>query len=199
MFSADLVAADGRLSSCTVYRETAAFDTNGAGVVVKTPDGKPSRLPCDEDRPVGDLFVLNTLGLRILPVESLVSTEGFGTWPADGPNTDLLEGVRTHDLALVAKALKNGADPNFHAAGDVGVLGALVDGRRQAITLDRVRDFDQRIRRVTAGLRTVSDAPGQPARPTPLPGAEFYRAPPHAAVQTIPAPNHAARRPATQC
>lgn len=129
-------------NSYTIYEERAAFDTNGAGIIVKTHDGKISRLKCKEERPPGRLFVLHDLGTRQLPAEALVSTESLGQWPAESSNVDLLEGARTHDFALVEWALKNGADVNFHGPLDVGVLGTLNDGRSEAIRKGRVAAFD---------------------------------------------------------
>jgi hypothetical protein len=145
--------------SYTVYRESAAFDTNGAGVRVKTPDGKSSRLPCNEDSPPSDLYVLRGLGLRVLPEESLVSVEDLETWPAESASADLLQGVRTHDFALVTKALNSDADANFHGPNDVGVLGALVDRRAEAISRNRVREFDEETDRLLELLLSRGASP----------------------------------------
>jgi hypothetical protein len=128
--------------SYTIYKESAAFGDNGAGVKVKTQEGKSVRLQCRETSPPNDLYVLSDLGLRTLPQEALVSLESFETWPAESPNTDLLQGVRTHDFALVSRAFANGADANFHPPNEVGVLRALVDERWQAISQKRVAKFD---------------------------------------------------------
>lgn len=130
-------------TSYTIYRESAVFDTNGSGIIVKTRDGKSSRLNCKETNPLSDLYVLHDLGLRQLPLEALDSTESFGTWPAESPNIDLLQGVRTHNFELVTWALDHGADVNYHGENDVGVLGKLVDGRPEAFRLKRVVEFDE--------------------------------------------------------
>jgi len=128
--------------SYTIYQYSAAFDEEGSGVRVKTPAGESYNLKCQKNPSNSDLRVLDDLGLRRLPLEALVSLESNGTWSAESPNVDLLQGVRTHDFALVTKALANGADVNFHGPNDVGVLGALVDERSQAIRLKRVEAFD---------------------------------------------------------
>jgi hypothetical protein len=128
--------------SYTIYQYSAAFDIEGSGVRVKTPAGESYNLKCQKDPSNSNLDALDDLGLRRLPLEALVSLESKGTWPAESPNVDLLQGVRTHDFALVTKALANGADVNFHGPYDVGVLGALSDERSQAIRLKRVEQFD---------------------------------------------------------
>ena len=138
--------------SYTIYRESAAFGENGSGIKVKTPAGKSSRLPCKELSPPSDLYGLAGLRLRKLPAEALVSLRSFETRPAESPSTDLLQGVRSHDFVLVAWALDNGADVNFQGPYDVGVLGALVDGRSEAIRLKRVVDFDDETDRLLALL-----------------------------------------------
>jgi len=72
----------------------------------------------------------------------LFPQHALGTWPAESPNLDLLQGVRTHDFSLVEWALKNGADVNYHGQFDVGVLGFLVDKRADAIQQHRGAEFD---------------------------------------------------------
>jgi hypothetical protein len=129
-------------NSYTVYRETAAFDAVGSGILVKTRDGNAVRLNCSEARPPSNLHVLGEDGLRKLPEEALVSLDALGTWPAESPNADLLQGVRTHDFSLVEWAIKNGADVNYHGQFDVGVLGFLVDRRADAIQKERVEEYD---------------------------------------------------------
>lgn len=145
--------------SYTVYQQSAAFDTNGSGIAVKTPDGRSSRLRCREDSQPDDLYLLKDLGVRILPAEALVSVESFGTWSAESPSTDLLQGVRTHDFALVAWALDHGADVNFHSPYDVGVLGALVDNRYEALRLHRAVEFDEETDRLVALLLARGASP----------------------------------------
>lgn len=145
--------------SYTVYRQSAAFDTNGAGVRVKAPDGRSSRLRCREESPPSDLERLADLGLRRLPEESLVSVDELETWPADSPSADLLWGVRTHDFALVTKALAAGADINFHGPDDVGVLGSLIDGRGDALRGNRAQEFDDETERLLALLLSRGASP----------------------------------------
>lgn len=135
--------------SYTIYSQAAAFDTNGAGIRIKAPGSKTSRLSCKEESPPNALNTLHNLELRVLPHESLISVEDVAdekeseTWSAESPNIDLLQGVRAHDFALVLWALDHGADVNFHTPFDVGVLGALVDGRPEAIRYNRIVEFDE--------------------------------------------------------
>lgn len=128
--------------SYTVYQYAAAFDEEDSGIRVKTPTGKSSYLRCKKNPPYFRLDALDHLGLRWLPEEALASSDSDGAWPADSPNTDLLQGVKTHDFKLVNKALDNGADVNFHSPSDVGVLGVLVDERWKAVRAKRVIEFD---------------------------------------------------------
>jgi hypothetical protein len=143
----------------TVYREANAFDVNGAGVRVKTPDGSSRRLPCSEESPESHLYELGALGLRVLPEESLVSVSNFETWAAESPNADLLQGSRTHDFTLVMRALNSGADPNFHGPNDLGALGAVADLRLQAESDKRVREFDEETDRLVALLLSRGTSP----------------------------------------
>jgi len=145
--------------SYTIYRQSAAFDTNGAGIRVKAPDGRSSRLRCGEDTPPSDLYKLNGVGVRKLPAEALVTVESFESWPAESPNADLLYGVRTHNFDLITKALRDGADVNFNGTFDVGVLGALVDGRPEAIRLKNVAEYDEETDRILALLLSRGASP----------------------------------------
>ena len=135
-----------------IYRESAAFDTNGAGIRVKSPDGKSIRLSCNEENPASDLYVLHDLGLRVLPEESLASVEEPAALPAESPKVDLLQGALTHDAALITKALASGADPNFRGPRDSGVIGALVYGRIEASSQNRLQEFDAETDRLIALL-----------------------------------------------
>jgi hypothetical protein len=145
--------------SYTIYEQLAAFDEEGAGVVVKTPTSKYTRLRCANTSPLSNLNELYNLGLRKLPLESLVSLDSFGSWPAESPNADLLQGVRTHEFALVTWALDHGADVNFHGPDDVGVLGALVYERGQAIAQKRMAEFDEETDRLLALLLALGASP----------------------------------------
>ena len=145
--------------SYTIYQQSAAFGEEGSGIKVKTPAGKSLDLRCEESRPLGNLDALDGLGLRRLPLEALVSSNSFETWPAESINTDLLLGVRTHDFALVTRALANGAEVNFHGPNDVGVLGVLVDERWQAIRLKRVAEFDEETDRLLTLLLSHGASP----------------------------------------
>lgn len=132
----------------TIYRESAAFDANGAGIIVKSADGKSVRLSCKEENPASGLYLLHDLGLRVLPEESLASLEEPAALSAESPNVDLLQGALTHDAALMTKALASGADPNFQGPRDSGVISALVDGRSEASSQDRLQGFDAEIDRL---------------------------------------------------
>jgi hypothetical protein len=143
----------------TVYSERNAFDVNGWGVRVKTPDGKSRRLACSEQSPSDTLYSLNGLGLRVLPEESLISVDSDETWPGESPNADLLQGARTHDLALIARALNSGADPNFHGPNDLGALGAVADNRPLDQSGQGVHEFDEQTDRIVALLLSRGASP----------------------------------------
>jgi ankyrin repeat protein len=143
----------------TIYQYSAAFDEEGSGIRVKTPDGNFSYLRCKESSLPVNLYILNDLGLRKLPLEALVSSDSDETWPAESPNTDLLQGVRTHDFALVSRALANGADVNFHPQNAIGVLGALADERSGAIRQNRVAEFDEETDRLLTLLLSRGASP----------------------------------------
>jgi hypothetical protein len=142
-----------------VYAERNSFDVNGAGILVKTPDGKSRRLTCSEESPDNDLYSLGSLGLRVLPEESLVSVDRDGLWPGDSPNTDLLQGTRTHDIALITRALNSGADPNFHSPYDLGALGAVADNRPLDQNVPEIHDFDAQTDRIVALLLSRGASP----------------------------------------
>ncbi|MSQ77075.1 MAG: hypothetical protein EXR97_01290 [Nitrospiraceae bacterium] len=146
--------------SYTIYHSSAVFDENGAGIMVKTPDDKSSHLACKETDPPDDLYKLFKLGLRTLPWEALVAFGSFGAWPAGSPNVDLLQGVKTHDFALVTWALENGADVNFHSPHDVGVLGHLID-RRHYVHGDanKLAEFDEETDRLLTLLLSRGASP----------------------------------------
>jgi hypothetical protein len=129
--------------------------------MVKTPDGKSSHLACSESRPPDNLYSLEKLGLRILPEEALASFGSFGPWPAESPNVDLLQGVKTHNFALVTWALENGADVNFRSPHDAGVLGSIAHGRYLAIHQKRVAEFDEETDRLLDLLLSHGASPTQ--------------------------------------
>jgi len=128
--------------SYNIYVQSAAFDENGAGIIVRSLSGKATRLKCKEEMPPAEFDKIRKLGLRTLPWESLASLDSFGAWPAESPNADLLQGVRTHNFTLVKWALAHGADVNFHGEYDAGVLAALADLRANAVSLKRTAEFD---------------------------------------------------------
>jgi hypothetical protein len=76
----------------------------------------------------------------------------FDAWPSSNPNADLRHGVRTHDFALVSRALDSGADIIFHAPNDVGVLGEVAYGRLEASRLNRLAEFDEETDRLVTLL-----------------------------------------------
>ena len=147
--------------SYTIFNERAAFGDNGAGIAILAPSGKLTRFSCKEADPKDSLYKLaEGLGLKSLPDESLYGLTMDATWSPANFNADLLQGVRTHDFALVTNALDGGADPNFHGETDAGVLGAVADNEISA-TSNQVdsRRFEDETNRMVKLLLSRGAAP----------------------------------------
>jgi hypothetical protein len=95
-----------------------------------------------------------------LPGESFITSETYETWPAESPNADLLVGVRIHDFNLVKSALLEGADVNFRGDEyELTVLGAVADGRSNAVRLNRAAEFDDEANRLVSLLLSHGASP----------------------------------------